>query len=169
MSNQEKVIGYGTTFTTYFLGMETTLRVVSPINIPVPEVDVAIHYKVDNYRKSATLEGAFFENLLRILASIRQHTDLLAGAEFGFLTSFTNDHQAILFSEVGPAQVKVWRKKGVLSGAKDVAQVVIGDLRIERDLNDHFFQEIETLQSAVDQAKSKIADKIGAYVSSKKV
>ncbi len=169
MASQEKVIAYGTTFRTYFLGMSTTLRVVSPVNSPSPQVDVVIHYRKDGYDRSVSLEGAFFENLLAMLASIRQHTELLTGAEFGFLASLTVDHQAILFGEVGPAQVKVFRKKGVLSGTRDVVQVIIGDLEIESELNDEFFGKIEHLRSVIEQAKRKIADKISAYISSKKV
>ena len=169
MPDEETVIGYGTAFTTSFLGMSTTLRVVSPINTPAPEVSVEIHYTVDKKDKSVSVEGAFFENLLDILASIRQHTDLLTGAEFGFLASITNDHQAILFSKVGSAQVSVWRKRGVLSGGKDVAQVIIGNLQIQHDLNDDFFQRIEKLRSTIDQVKKRIADKMGAYIASKRM
>jgi len=159
-------IGYGTTFTTSFLGLSTTLRVVSPVNVPAPRVNVVISFTKDNSARSVSLSGDFFESLLAILASIRKHTDLLAGAEFGFLAS--GDHQAILFSEVGTAQVKVLRKKGVL-GAKDIAQVSIDELNIERELNDEFFSKILGLQSTIEQVKRKIADKIRAYNAHRKV
>lgn len=164
MSTEEPTIGYGTSFTTYFLYKEITLRVVSPINVPAPTVNVVICYSVQNTRRSISLKGEFFEDLLNILASIREHTELLAGAEFGFLGS--SDHQAILFSEVGPAQVKVLRKKGVF-GVKDVAQVTIDDLNIEDDLNDEFFQRIEHLRSTIEKVKQKIADKISGYIAHK--
>jgi len=165
MSATKPVIGYGTSFTTYFLGMDTTLRVVSPIDAPAPTVNVVIHFFAQGTRQSVSLKGEFFEDLLAILASIREHTDLLAGAEFGFLGS--TDHQAILFSEVGVAQVKVLRKKGVF-GTKDVAQVIIDDLNIERDLNDEFFQSIQSLRSTIERVKSKISDKISGYIAQHK-
>jgi len=164
----DNVIGYGTTFTTSFLGMTTRLRVVSSINIPSPNVDVVIYYQSQGVNHSVSIQGSFFENLLAVLVSIRQHTDLLAGAEFGFLTSFTNDHQAILFSQVGSAEVKVFRKKGALSGAKDMVQINIEGLQIERELNDDFFEKIEKLQATIEQAKRKIADKIKAYSPTKR-
>jgi hypothetical protein len=36
--DEQRVIGYGTTFVTRFLGMSTTLTVVSPISEPEPKV-----------------------------------------------------------------------------------------------------------------------------------
>jgi len=119
---------------------------------------VVIDYAKDGSRK-VSLEGSFFEDLLAILASIRQHADLLSGAEFGFLASFTNDHQAILFSKVGPATVKVFRRKGFLSGKKDIVTVTIDNLEITEGLDDMFFNEIEKLQSAIAQSKRKVAEK----------
>ena len=171
--DEQRVIGYGTTFVTRFLGMSTTLTVVSPISKPEPEVVVVIEHtyaKGDSIKVSkVSLEGSFFEDLLVILASIRKHADLLSGAEFGFLASFTNDHQAILFSKVGPATVKVLRKKGFLSGKKDIVTITIDDMEITEELSDMFFKEIEKLQSAIAQSKRKVAEKISAYIGNKEL
>lgn len=165
--SEQSVIGYGTSFTTFFLGHTTELQVVSPINIAAPKIRVEIHYSQGDMKKDIAIEGDFFEELLRMLANIKQHTDLLAGAEFGFLASLTRDHQAILFAEVGPAIIKVFRKKGVLSGAKDIARISFGIVTIERELNEEFFREIEKLISTIEQVKQKIADKINAYLKTK--
>jgi len=133
---------------------------------PEPEVVVVIEhtYAKDGSVKvsKVSLEGSFFEDLLAILASIRQHADLLSGAEFSFLASF-------LFSKVGPATVKVLRKKGFLSGKKDIVTITIDDMEITEELSDMFFKEIEKLQSAIAQSKRKVAEKISAYIGNKEL
>lgn len=160
---EQPVIGYGTTFSTFFFGASADMRVISPVNHPLPKVDVTLSVGEKAEQQSVEVEGAFFENLLSLLNSIKEHTDLLSGSE----SSFFKDASAILFSDLPPAKVMVTRAKKTFGGIKDEVFITIGELSLKRELNDAFFQEVVKLQKAIQQAKQVVSSRIESYLSNK--